>query len=165
MKYIVRKIIEDDYPQVIDLFCKNIEEAKEYISHGEIQMGLALNRNELATDLHDIWEKYLIEQVFQDPDGVVVCVNGDEIVGFSISEINHDLGHSFGIICDIVTRKNLRGIGIGSLLMKEALSFFKEKGIDQIFLESGVENLSAHNFFQKKGFQCISKVFMLDPKK
>ena len=162
MNFTLRKVTESDYPKVIDLFCENIEEAKEYISHGEIQMGVALNRYKLSSGLHDIWKRYLIEQVLQDPDGVIVCVLGNEVVGFTIAEINQDLGHSFGVICDMITRKDMRGNGIGNLLMTAALSFFEEKGIKQIFLESGLENHSAHNFFEKHGFQCVSKVFMLD---
>lgn len=162
MNFSVRTITESDYPKVIELFCKNIEESKEYISHGEIQMGIAVNRHELAPRLPELWERYLIEQVSQDPDGVIVCTLDDEIVGFTVAEINHDLGHSFGVICDMITQKEMRGTGIGSLLMKAALSFFKTRGISQIFLESGLENLSAHQFFEKYGFQCISKVFMLE---
>jgi ribosomal protein S18 acetylase RimI-like enzyme len=161
MNLILRKIIESDYPKVIDLFCTNIEEAKDYISHGEIQMGIALDRHTLAPDLRTTWKRYLTEQVSEDPDGVIVCLNGDEIVGFVVAEINKDLGHSFGVICDMITRKDVRDSGIGSLLMKAALSFFAEKGIKQIFLESGIENQSAHTFFEKHGFECTSKVFML----
>lgn len=155
----LRKIIEQDYTKIVNLFCNNIERNKEYISHGEIQMAVAIDDISLSPDFREIWRKYLIDHVSKKSN-IVVFEEDSKILGFVISEISSDLNHSFGVICDILVQKDIRGEGIGTLLINDVLNFFKENNIDQIFIESGLENHLAHDFFEKFGFKCVSKVFM-----
>lgn len=157
----IRKIKEEDYTKVVNLFCNNIKNHKEYISHGEIQMGVANDSYDLSEDFRETWRNYLIYHVSKDSH-IFVFEEDDKILGFIISEISSDLDHSFGVICDILIQKDARCKGIGTLLINNALDFFKENNIDQIFIESGLNNKLAHNFFENIGFKCVSKVFMLN---
>lgn len=160
----IRKIKEEDYTKIVNLFCNNIERNKEYISHGEIQMALAIDDFNLSSDFREIWRKYLIDHVTKKSN-IVVFEEDNKILGFVISEVSSDLDHSFGVICDILVQKDIRGKGVGTILINDVLEFFKENNIDQIFIESGLENHSAHDFFEKFGFKCVSKVFVLNKNK
>ena len=93
----------------------------------------------------------IIKNDFIDVDVLDEELDNEEdnkILGFIISEISSDLNHSFGVICDILIQKDSRCKGIGTLLINNALYFFKENNIDQIFIESGLNNELAHNFFE-----------------
>lgn len=57
-------IYSTDYrTQLCEFFSRIIESHKAYISHGELQMGIALDSNELAPNYKEIWLKYLDRQV------------------------------------------------------------------------------------------------------
>ena len=58
-------------------------------------------------------------------------------------------------------KEEYRGQGIGGCLLDTAISWLRENGIDNIFLESGKENHNAHEFFKSKGFGKISEVYKL----
>ena len=154
----VRFINESDYEQVLELFSNNIQESKEYISHGEIQMGIAIDKDNLSLNFKETWRNYLEENC---SDTILVYSEFDTILGFIILSLEFDNDNSFGVIKDIVINKDKRGLGIGTLLMNEAFKVFNVVyNVDDIFLESGKDNHSAHNFFEKFGFECVSKVFM-----
>lgn len=154
----VRFINESDYEQVLELFSNNIQESKEYISHGEIQMGIAIDKKNLSLNFKEIWSKYLEENC---SDTILVYSEFDTILGFIITSLDFDNDNSFGVIKDIVVNKDKRGLGIGTLLMNEAFKVFNVVyETNEVYLESGKDNHSAHKFFEKFGFECISKVFM-----
>ena len=51
-------IYSTDYrTQLCEFFSRIIESHKAYISHGELQMGIALDSNELAPNYKEIWQK------------------------------------------------------------------------------------------------------------
>lgn len=45
--------------------------------------------------------------------------------------------------------------------LNQAISQLKAKGIDSIYLESGINNHQAHSFFEKFGFKHISNIFRM----
>ena len=57
--------------QLCEFFSRIIESHKAYISHGELQMGIALDSNELAPNYKEIWLKYLDRQV-DNPDNTLL---------------------------------------------------------------------------------------------
>ena len=48
--------------QLCEFFSRIIESHKAYISHGELQMGIALDSNELAPNYKEMWLNYLDRQ-------------------------------------------------------------------------------------------------------
>ena len=52
----------------------------------------------------------------------------------------------------ISVRKKYWGIGIGSLLLREILSFAKEHGIEQVELSVYSDNLRAQKLYERFGF-------------
>lgn len=55
-------------------------------------------------------------------------------------------------ICNVATRGEYRKLGIGSLLLENALSFIKEKGGKKLFLEVRESNEGAISLYKKFGF-------------
>ena len=124
----IRPYTPQDRQKLCDLFAELIENHKEYISHGELQMGIATDRGELAPDFRNAWLRYLDRQT-ADPE------------------------------TEIMLLPRHRSRGTGSLLVRTALDALREKGIADCYLESGVDNHSAHRFFEKFGFGQVSCIF------
>ncbi|MBQ5593862.1 MAG: GNAT family N-acetyltransferase, partial [Bacteroidales bacterium] len=85
----------------------------------------------------------------------------DKILAFSVLELSEDGASAFGVICDMLVHPSKRGTGLGSQLLEKSKEWFRSLGIDEIYLESGLKNHSAHQFFEKKGFKPVSYVFKL----
>ena len=102
-----------------------------------------------------------------DPDNLPAAVliytsdEDDKILAFSVLELSEDGASAFGVICDMLVHPSKRGTGLGSQLLEKSKEWFKSLGIDEIYLESGLNNHSAHQFFEKKGFKPVSYVFKL----
>jgi ribosomal protein S18 acetylase RimI-like enzyme len=65
----------------------------------------------------------------------------------------------FAVLEDMAVEPSLRSLRIGERLLGEVEARVRARGIDWLFLESGVENEGAHRFFERHGFGTISHVF------
>ena len=159
-----------DRERLADIFISHIDNHREYISHGEVQMGVGCVRTGEdghtetvpAADARRMWLKYIDEKL-SSPDIAVVlkAVEGTEIVGFCVADIEEDGADPFGMVCDIIVLDSHRGKGIGSALLAEALDWLRSKNVNGIYLESGKDNHKAHEFFRHKGFSKVSEIFKL----
>lgn len=61
--YMIQTYSIDYRTQLCEFFSRIIESHKAYISHGELQMGIALDSNELAPNYKEMWLNYLDRQV------------------------------------------------------------------------------------------------------
>ena len=155
----IRPYTPQDRQKLCDLFAELIENHKEYISHGELQMGIATDRGELAPDFRNAWLRYLDRQT-ADPETEIMLAEQDGTpTGFVIYGINRDGAAPYGMIYDVGLLPRHRSRGTGSLLVQTALDALREKGIADCYLESGVDNHSAHRFFEKFGFGQVSCIF------
>lgn len=164
----------EDMPEMADLFLSHITAHKEYLSHGELQMGIAHlvpSKEEAASYIAQIspdarkkWINYLQWHI-EHPEyafvGKVVSKDGT-ISGFTVAEIQDDGDLPFGVVCDILVREDLRGQGIGSFLLDKALEWLRQKKPNGIYLESGLHNHSAHEYFKKKGFRQVSEIYRME---
>lgn len=145
----IRPYAPQDRQKLCDLFAELIENHKEYISHGELQMGIATDRGELAPDFRNAWLRYLDRQT-ADPETEIMLAEQDGTpTGFVIYGINRDGAAPYGMIYDVGLLPRHRSRGTGSLLVRTALDALREKGVADCYLESGVDNHSAHRFFRK----------------
>ena len=155
----IRPYAPQDRQKLCDLFAELIENHKEYISHGELQMGIATDRGELAPDFRNAWLRYLDRQT-ADPETEIMLAEQDGTpTGFVIYGINRDGAAPYGMIYDVGLLPRHRSRGTGSLLVRTALDALREKGVADCYLESGVDNHSAHRFFEKFGFGQVSCIF------
>jgi GNAT superfamily N-acetyltransferase len=158
----IRKYNVNDKSKLVDMFAHNLETYKDYISHGEIQMGISYDGFNLVSDFKQKWERYL-ERNDNDPKSFIyVCEDNLTLTGFVIFGIEDDYDKEYGVIYDILLTDDCKGKGIGSKLFQTAIDKLKLEGICDCYLESGVNNHNAHLFFEKKGFKHISNLYRLD---
>lgn len=156
-----------DKEALADLFYAHLSENVEYISHGEMQMGighLVFNGKEyvpqLDADTRHLWLTYIEEHM--TAEGMAVYKAEDStgaLLGFCVMETDSDGGVPFGVLCDILVNAEARGQGVGSRLFSAAEDWFKSRNLKDVYLESGKNNHNAHNFFITRGFMKVSEVY------
>lgn len=156
-----------DKDALADLFYAHLSENVEYISHGEMQMGighLVFNGKEyvpqLDADTRHLWLTYIEEHM--TAEGMAVYKAEDSkgaLLGFCVMETDSDGGAPFGVLCDILVNAEARGQGVGSRLFSAAEDWFKSRNLKDVYLESGKNNHNAHNFFIRRGFMKVSEVY------
>ncbi len=156
-----------DKEVLADLFYAHLSENVEYISHGEMQMGighLVFNGKEyvpqLDADTRHLWLTYIEEHM--TAEGMAVYKAEDStgaLLGFCVMETDSDGGAPFGVLCDILVNAEARGQGVGSRLFSAAEDWFKSRNLKDVYLESGKNNHNAHNFFIRRGFMKVSEVY------
>lgn len=160
----------EDIDELADIFIHHIDTNEEYISHGELQMGVgAVVKNtdgtisvRTADNGREMWLKYITEKIEAKNLAIVYkALKDNEIVGFCVADIEEDGAAPFGMVCDVLVKEKARSWGIGGRLLQKAIDWLKSKGISDIYLESGKNNHDAHRFFEKRGFVKMSEIFRL----
>ena len=169
MDYEILKAGVEDEGTLCDIFFEHIENHHEYISHGEIQMGVGTGHiedgrlvAEPAPQGRRFWMKYIHGNIM-DEEGAAVykAVMHDQTIGFCVAEIMEDGADPFGMVCDVLVRENSRAKGVGTALLDTAIAWLRDKGIKDIYLESGLDNHSAHEYFMRRGFVKVSEIYKL----
>ena len=165
---IMRAVVEDEQT-LCEIFIRHITANTEYISHGEIQMGVGEGEFEdgvlvarPSARAKECWMRYIHADMTAD-DAVVfkAVMPTGEIIGFTVAEIQEDGAEPFGMVCDVLVDESLRCGGVGTALLQAALAWFKEMGIVDIYLESGLDNHAAHEYFMRRGFVKVSEIYKL----
>lgn len=169
MEYQIVKAGVEDEQTLCDIFFGHIEKHNEYISHGEIQMGVGEGRIvdgrlvavPAARGRH-YWMKYIHGNI-TDEEGAAVykAVTSEGIAGFCVAEIMEDGADPFGMVCDVLVKENSRAKGMGTALLDKAIEWLRSRGISDIYLESGLENHAAHEYFMRRGFVKVSEIYKL----
>ena len=154
-----RQAKQEDVKRLASLFWDTVSADPSYISHGELQMGIAEKEGVLAPDGKRKWERYISEKISARTSRVFVAESENTIQGFVVSEIASDGDRPFGVICDLLVRSDARGGGLGKTLLNAGREWLAGQGVDSIYLESGVGNHNAHAFFEHHGFCMVSHVF------
>jgi len=84
------------------------------------------------------------------PDGFVVAVDGEKIVGFAVGVISQE---EKGRILLIGVDEDYRNKGIGSKLLKRILLVLSLRGVREVELEVRASNVHAIKFYDKMGFR------------
>lgn len=168
--FIIRKAVMADADRLQAAFLSHINAHPEYISHGEIQMGVGIAihtedgkfAGRPSPNAAEMWHKYITEHLASDDAAVFVAETTErQLLGFSVIDIEEDGADPFGMLCDLLVLPQSRTQGIGTALMQTDFAWFKEKGIKDIYLESGRENHNAHAFFEHHGFEHVSNIYKL----
>ena len=152
---------EADIQILTDIFWDNLKSQPQYISHGEIQMGVGSALNTPAPNGRSMWEKYIREKISSDDSRVFICRDGadGDINGFTVISIEEDGADPFGVICDLLVLPFARHLGVGQALLDAGMNWLSSRGITDFYLESGKENHPAHAFFEKRGFEMVSHIY------
>lgn len=152
---------DDIINKLVKIFVSNVD--KNYISHGEVIDGRASNLNEWKSDLSEIMKNEFALIINSDIAGmeyskVAICKINNCIVGLAIIEFNKFTNVS--ILSDIIIDKNFQGKNIGSKFILWIEEEIKTNNFNFIFLESGIKNNFAHEFFEKIGYKKSSVVMV-----
>ena len=165
----VLRAVAEDAQTLCDIFLRHISAHTEYISHGEIQMGVGEGHFEggvlvakPSPDAEENWMRYISADLEADDAAVFKAVTSSgEVVGFTVAEIHEDGADPFGMVCDVLVDETFRGGGVGSALLSSSLGWFKEMGVKDVYLESGLNNHAAHEYFMRRGFVKVSEIYKL----
>ncbi|AHF89248.1 acetyltransferase [Opitutaceae bacterium TAV1] len=132
-----------------------------YITHSEVIEHRAehtrrwahFRRSLLADDI-----RRAIHRQRRGEGGVLVATRGRSIVGVAV--LLFDLKHRYGIVEDIVINEKHRGNGIGHRLLDESVRLMRDAELENVILESGIRNESAHAFFRRHGFREAAIMFL-----
>jgi len=134
-----------------------IGQSPEYISHGEIQTGLSDDGKHWIDNLA---ARYAED--FADPgerDMLVARAADGSVCGVLIVAWKDNDPRKFAVIEDMAVDPACRSQGIGQQLMALAEERIRQRGVEWVFLESGLRNEHAHRFFEREGFHPVSHVF------
>jgi|688.fasta_scaffold616336_1 ribosomal protein S18 acetylase RimI-like enzyme len=130
-----------------------------YISHGEIQTGLSVDGVSWSPAL-----RALMTEDFSDLDderSIVIARNAENaLIGAAVVAWTVTPRVSFATLEDLAVSPEWRKHGVGAKLVDTVEKRALENGARWLFLESGLNNQNAHAFFERGGFEAISKVFV-----
>lgn len=108
---------------------------------------------EKASFPQDAYPRPLFESLFKKyPEGFIVALLEEKIVGYAIGEVSRD----FGEIISIAVDSNYRNQRIGEALINNLIENFRQKGIRNLYCEVRTANKNGISFFEDLGF-CIIK--------
>lgn len=142
------------------IFVENTDTS--YISHGEVIDGRALDLNHWIPNLMEFMvTEFSTALGSPGPDRhfrlAYLTFNGSPV---GLAFLTIEPANGIAILQDVVIDRSMRGkkLGKGFLLWLE--QELKQIGISKIFLESGIHNEDAHQFFHKQGFETSSVVML-----
>ena len=150
-------------PVLAEFFAKNV--SPSYISHGEIQLGRAVDAQTWSPHLTELLAKEIHDGSATKPavDGQVrslVAHFDGQLVGLALVSFHEGTPGSFALVEDLVVDAAHRGLGLGAAIMSRIEQEALSRGCSRLFLESGFRNDGAHAFFKKLGFDACSVVMV-----
>jgi ribosomal protein S18 acetylase RimI-like enzyme len=111
-------------------------------------------------------KKVNADQIFKDfakktirsKNGIVLVAEVDsKLAGYALSYIKKNISvfrvERYGYISDLYVKKEYRKKGISTLLKKETIKWFRQKGLKHASLMVHSGNNRAHGIYKKWGFQ------------
>jgi GNAT superfamily N-acetyltransferase len=120
---------------------------------------LALYKHLTSTDLPATLEsqKQTFKEMLSHPGLSVIAGRlGDKLVTSCTLMVIPNLTRgcaSYAVIENVITHTDFRGMGIGEKIMKQAIQRAWDAGCYKVMLMSGSQNIKAHAFYQRLGFQ------------
>lgn len=147
-----------DLPAIADFVSDVIRRDPRYISHGEIQTGLSPDGAAWATDLHALMRE---DFAGLGPERRVVAAQDAEggLAGAAVVLTVHDDRAHYVVIEDIAVAPDSRSRGVGRAMVAFIEASARDEGAAWAFLESGLDNETAHDFFERQAYRPLSKVF------
>ncbi len=109
-------------------------------------------KDSLLNEFDDFWTYNILEQEFNNENTTYIVAKDDNlVVGFAGILVIMDEAN----IMNIVTKKDKRKLGIGSLLLEKLIEISKLKKLASITLEVNEKNIPAINLYKKYNFQQV----------
>ena len=149
--------------ELADFFAANV--GSDYISHAELQGGRALSPTEWRSDLREILRAEIEPRLIAGspgPDGKPIAIAEQDGALGALAYVTFagSAPVPFAVIEDLIVTSALRGHGVGKAVIDWIATQARAQGIRRLFLESGITNKRAHDFFEREGFRPVSMVMM-----
>lgn len=109
-------------------------------------------KENLETEFDDFWNYNILkEELSSSNSKYIVAISKGEVIGFAGIKFALDQAD----IMNIVTRKDYRNKGVGTLLLNKLISICKEFKAKSIFLEVNEDNRPAIKLYEKIGFKSV----------
>ncbi|SDC74796.1 GNAT family N-acetyltransferase [Shouchella lonarensis] len=120
----------------------------------------------LRPDLSHEAFTHLFQDMQQSGYAIFGYMEGQEltaIAGVAIQTNFYNKKHLY--VYDLVTKETARSKGYGAKLITYLSDYAREQGCQYIALESGLQRLNAHRFYERMGFEKFCYSFRLDLRK
>lgn len=118
----------------------------------------------LAPGAEADWKKYLRTHLGKADKLCLVAEIGGHAVGFLMASIEQRPGvfmeREYGHISDVYVQEPQRGMGVGKALVADGMTWFEEKRVGRVRLQTDARNTLGLEFWKRLGFQ--TTVFTLD---
>jgi len=131
---------------------------EHYITHVEIQMGIATGPDKPSPEAKNIIRGQLEELIENDDACVLVALQGETVVGVAIGCIEEEYGSRYGDFWDVIVRPDFRAMGVGGKLIEMIHSFFRRRGMKSVYLDVNPENREAISIYERLGYETVSAV-------
>lgn len=113
-------------------------------------------RYTLSDDAEESMGKNLERLIEAEDALVIMAVENTKVLGFGIARIDKYppvfVKQICGTIEDLAVSSEHRRKGIGELILKEILGWFRSQGIDRVELRVASMNTVGYSFWRKQGF-------------
>jgi len=113
-----------------------------------------------TTDAPDHFRRHLSRSMDQPDHVVFVALTGERVIGYLVAFVQERPPvrepHAVGGIGDCCVTRTFRRRGIGSLLVREAMKWFRSQGLKFTEVGYAVKNPEAVSFWSAQGFQPYS---------
>lgn len=114
---------------------------------------------------HLHFEKYIRELIKSNDAQVLVALDKEDVVGYSISLLQFYppvfKREIYGLINDLAIKETHRRRGFGEQMLFKMFEWFKFHGVDRIELRVSVRNEIGYSFWKKHGFKDYQHVLFL----
>ena len=97
-----------DVPELCEMFFEEIRSHTSYISHGEMQMGIADSNGHILAPAEERWKKYIRRKIMnrqrEYPSVVLKYEKDGQIAAFGVFMVTDDENDKFGVACDMIVR-------------------------------------------------------------
>ena len=108
------------------------------------------------------FERRVRDLISSEDAQVLVALDNDTVVGYSISQINSYppvfKESTYGYISDVAVRSKSRRKGIGEQMLAKIYEWFDSRDIHRIELRVVANNAIAYSFWKKQGFKAYVHV-------
>jgi len=157
----------DPSRELARFFAGNI--SPDYISHSELQGNRALGVGRWRPDIVDIFDREIENRVSSERGEIAKGAQSNPVlearldgrlVGIALVSMFPDAPVPYAVLEDIAVDETSRGQGIGDAVVAWVSDEARRHGCKRVFLESGLGNHKAHEFFERRGFAPCSVVMM-----
>ncbi len=104
----------------------------------------------------DPWDyKSMIEMMTVFLTSFIVAEADGRIIGFGAGAVEETGQEKYGHVCNLAVSPEMRGLGIGRLLLRKLEREFFLEGCTACSLEVRTSNTSAHSFYERIGYEDV----------